>query len=84
MLNLDSVDVIKNLGSLFEDMFLEFCIRVLCRRFLLGGIKDKLIFDRVVRVSIKFFVFGCVSYIMMIRLYILFMNVFKEVNEGNL
>lgn len=82
--NSDPVDVTKNLGSLFEDMPLEFCIRVLCRRFLLGGIKDKLIPDRVVRVSIKSLALGCVSYTMMIRPHILFMNVFKEVNEGNL
>nr|XP_022340193.1 huntingtin-like isoform X2 [Crassostrea virginica] len=77
------VEVTSNLGSYMEDIPLEFCIRVICRRFLLGGTKDKLIPDRVVRVSIKALALGCISYTMTIRPQILFMNVFKNVTEDN-
>jgi huntingtin len=80
--NYSQLDVTQNIGSLVEDVPLDFCIRVICRRFLLGGVKEQLIPDRVVRVSSKALALGCVSYTMILRPQILFMNVFKEVTEG--
>ncbi|XP_061171379.1 huntingtin-like isoform X1 [Saccostrea echinata] len=77
------IDVTQNLGSLLDDVPLDFCIRVICRRFLLSGTKEQLIPDRTVRVSIKVLALGCVSYSMTFRPQILFMNVFKEINEEN-
>ncbi|XP_056004424.1 huntingtin-like isoform X2 [Ostrea edulis] len=81
--NYRQIDVTQNIGCLSEDMPLDFCIRVICRRFLLGGTKEQLIPDRVVRVSSKALALGCVSYTMILKPQVLFMNVFKEVTEDN-
>ena len=54
-------DVENNLGSVTEGMPLVYCVRLICRRFLLSRTKGELMPDRQVRVSVKTLALGCVS-----------------------
>lgn len=57
-----SVDILKGIGSLTEGMPLLYCVRLICRRFLLTGLKEELIPDRKVRVSVKSLALANIGY----------------------
>ena len=51
-----------DIGSITDsDVSLEYCVRLLCSKFLLTGHKQGLLPDRLVRVSIKTLALGCVG-----------------------
>ena len=54
-------DVLSNIGSVTEGLPLLYCVRLICRRFLLSRQKGDLVADRQVRVSVKTLALGCVG-----------------------
>ena len=54
-------DVENNLGSVTEGMPLVYCVRLICRRFLMSRTKGELVPDRQVRVSVKTLALGSVA-----------------------
>ena len=54
-------DVMNNIGSVTEGLPLLYCVRLICRRFLLSRQKGELVTDRQVRVSVKTLALGSVG-----------------------
>ena len=54
-------DVENNLGSVTEGVPLVYCVRLICRRFLLSRTKGELVPDRQVRVSVKTLALGSLA-----------------------
>ena len=55
-------DIMNNIGSVTDGLPLLYCVRLICRRFLLSRKKGELVTDRQVRVSVKTLAlgsFGC-------------------------
>ncbi|XP_041368406.1 huntingtin-like isoform X2 [Gigantopelta aegis] len=73
----------SDVGSILGDeMPLVYCVRLLCRRFLLQGEHGALIPDKITRVSLKSLALGCIASSFTLCPQIFFYKLFPEENVG--